>query len=60
MIFSSLIGFSAYGVLVLMRLKRNRYAAAGDANGEAVTGGSRAGEGEKMDKLEREVLEYPG
>ena len=29
-------------------------------NGEAVTGGSRAGEGEKMDKLEREVLEYPG
>ena len=43
-----------------MRLKRNRYAAAGDANGEAVTGGSRAGEGEKMDKLEREVLEYPG
>ncbi|EDR06625.1 uncharacterized protein LACBIDRAFT_299595 [Laccaria bicolor S238N-H82] len=37
-----------------------RYAAEGDANGEAVTGGSRAGEGEKMDKLEREVLEYPG
>ena len=23
-------------------------------------GGSRVGEGEKMDKLEREVLEYPG
>ena len=32
----------------------------GDANGEAVTGGLRAGEGEKMNKLEREVLEYPG
>ena len=31
----------------------------GDANGD-VMGGSRAGEGEKMDKLEREVLEYPG
>ena len=43
-----------------MKPKRNRYAAAGDANGEAVTGGSRAGKGEKMDKLEREVLEYPG
>ena len=47
-----------YEVLALM--KRIRYAAVGDANGEAVTGGSRAGEGEKMDKLEREVLEYPG
>ena len=43
-----------------MRVKRNRYAAVGDTNGEAVTGGLRAGEGEKMDKLEREVLEYPG
>jgi hypothetical protein len=43
-----------------MKPKRNRYAAEGDANGEAITGGSRAGEGEKMDKLETEVLEYPG
>ena len=29
-------------------------------NGEAIMGGSRASEGEKVDKLEREVLEYPG
>ncbi|KAF9564514.1 kinase-like protein [Agrocybe pediades] len=34
-----------------------RYAAAGDANGEPI---SRDEEGEKMERLEKEVLEYPG
>ncbi|KAF8815160.1 kinase-like protein [Phlegmacium glaucopus] len=34
-----------------------RYAAVGDANGEPI---SRENEGEKMERLEREVLDYPG
>lgn len=34
-----------------------RYAAVGDANGEPI---SRDEEGEKMEKLEKEVLAYPG
>ena len=36
---------------------RFRYAAEGDANGEPI---SRDDEGEKMERLEREVLNYPG
>lgn len=36
---------------------RSRYAAEGDANGEPI---SRNEEGEKLERLEREVLNYPG
>lgn len=35
----------------------HRYAAAGDANGEPI---SREEESDKMERLEREVLDYPG
>ena len=36
---------------------RSRYAAEGDANGEPI---SRNEEGEKLQRLEKEVLNYPG
>jgi len=36
---------------------RSRYAAEGDANGEPI---SRNEEGEKLERLEKEVLNYPG
>ena len=35
----------------------HRYAATGDANGEPL---SREKESEKMEQLEREILDYPG
>jgi hypothetical protein len=36
---------------------RSRYAAEGDANGEPI---SSTEEGEKLERLEKEVLNYPG
>jgi hypothetical protein len=36
------------------------YRYANDGDGDDATGGGNEGEGEKMDKLEQEVVRYPG
>jgi len=41
----------------LISVLLHRYAAVGDANGEPI---SREEEGDKLERLEREVLDYPG
>lgn len=44
-------------LLTMVSFSIFRYAATGDANGEPM---SREGESDKMERLEREVLDYPG